>query len=213
MAKKFECPLTKEELEDLYCNKKLSQKQLAYILGIKSEITLRKLLHKYNIDTNKNKLIAKSTKQNMSNEEFKQYLENLYFNEDFSINKISQKLNVCSTTIRKYFIKYNIPLFNQKESAKIFYSGSKNNKWNGGKAISSHGYIQILMPNHPYCDIRGYVYEHRLVMEKHLGRYLSPNEIVHHLDENKTNNSIENLKIMTNEEHIKLHMANRKKVI
>lgn len=42
-------------------------------------------------------------------------------------------------------------------------------------------------------------------MEQYLGRKLRPDEIVHHIDGNKLNNNIENLKIMTRGEHSKLH--------
>lgn len=46
---------------------------------------------------------------------------------------------------------------------------------------------------------------HRYIVERHLGRPLSEDEIVHHKDKNKTNNDISNLQIMTNAEHTKLH--------
>ena len=46
---------------------------------------------------------------------------------------------------------------------------------------------------------------HRLIMEEYLGRKLTPNEIVHHIDGNKLNNDIDNLKVMTRSEHSKLH--------
>ena len=84
--------------------------------------------------------------------------------------------------------------------------GSNNPRWNGGKHLKySSGYIEISCPSHPYADQRGYVYEHRLVMEKHIGRYLLPEEIVHHKDLNKTNNDISNLQIVTASEHTKIH--------
>lgn len=47
--------------------------------------------------------------------------------------------------------------------------------------------------------------EHRLVMEKFLNRKLNFNEIVHHIDGNKSNNEISNLQILTRSEHSKLH--------
>src|SRR5688572_7077473 len=49
------------------------------------------------------------------------------------------------------------------------------------------------------------VKEHRVVMEQHLGRILSPEEIVHHRDEVRTNNTISNLEITTHVEHAKHH--------
>ena len=50
--------------------------------------------------------------------------------------------------------------------------------------------------------------EHRLIMEKSLGRKLTFNEIVHHDDTDKSNNSPENLKLMTRSEHMKHHLDN-----
>ncbi len=46
---------------------------------------------------------------------------------------------------------------------------------------------------------------HRVVMEEKLGRSLQPGEIVHHIDGNKRNNSPENLMVMTQSEHARLH--------
>jgi hypothetical protein len=66
-------------------------------------------------------------------------------------------------------------------------------KWKGGRTIDSRGYVRVLSPNHPDRDVQNYVYEHRLVMEKVLGRRLEPGEVVHHIDGDPANNAPENL--------------------
>ena len=58
------------------------------------------------------------------------------------------------------------------------------------------GYIVRLTKNHPFSDKRGYVLEHRLVMEEHLKRFLTKNEIIHHKDGNRENNGLLNLQLM-----------------
>jgi len=65
--------------------------------------------------------------------------------------------------------------------------GSNNPNWEGGRYKDNHGYIFIYKPNHPFCNSRGYVREHRLVVEKEIGRYLLPKEKVHHLGEKDDN--------------------------
>lgn len=83
----------------------------------------------------------------------------------------------------------------------------KNYFWNGGRKIDSSGYILLKCPDHPYVNNHGYVREHRLVMEKTLGRYLLPKEVVHHKDENRANNDESNLFVYSsNGAHLREHM-------
>ena len=83
--------------------------------------------------------------------------------------------------------------------------GENAGHWQGGRRISAAGYIFIMKPDHPFASKTGYVQEHRLVMEERLGRYLNPDEIVHHKDGNKTNNAIDNLELLYNGQHISNH--------
>lgn len=84
--------------------------------------------------------------------------------------------------------------------------GKKASHWQGGRMIID-GYVYIYSPKHPNKTKMGYTCEHRLVMEKFLGRYLEKQEVVHHKNHNKTDNKIENLELTTSTgtHYIKYH--------
>ena len=94
--------------------------------------------------------------------------------------------------------------------SKVFIR-EKHPNWKGGKLLNYFGYIYIHKPTHPFCDHHGYILEHRLMMEKHLGRYLKLKEIIHHRNGIKTDNRISNLKLFHSiSEHRKYHIRNKK---
>ena len=67
------------------------------------------------------------------------------------------------------------------ENAYSFSNGAKNPRWKNGKYKAKTGYIFIQKTEHPNCDCKGYIMEHRLVVEKQIGRYLLLTEKVHHI--------------------------------
>lgn len=75
----------------------------------------------------------------------------------------------------------------------------KDNKY------KNNGYIIVRRPDHPKAWSTGYIYEHRAVVEEHIGRFLEDHEIVHHINEDRQDNRIENLEITTLSEHAKQH--------
>lgn len=81
--------------------------------------------------------------------------------------------------------------------AKLGKRGKFTNHWKGGKIKDNRGYIIIRMPEHPFA-VNNYVPEHRLVMEKHIGRYLKHKEIIHHINHITDDNRIENLMLCPN---------------
>lgn len=73
-----------------------------------------------------------------------------------------------------------------------------------------HGYVFVYKPEHPTSrkipPDYGYIAEHRMIMELHLGRDLKPTEVIHHLDGLKSNNKIENLLCCeTQRKHNQIH--------
>ena len=77
----------------------------------------------------------------------------------------------------------------------------KSSHWKGGRRIEKNtGYVLIWS-----SEEQKYLKEHRLIMEQYLGRKLKENEDVHHINRIKSDNRLENLKILTKSEHTQIH--------
>jgi hypothetical protein len=151
-------------------------------------------------------------------------LHELYTQSDKSGLQVAKELGIGRTTLGRYLKKFGIPMKNLSEImtgrklspehkakvVKTLRNGSQNENpnWKGGRTTTSQGYVWIKSNEHPNKNRQGYVLEHRLVIEKKLGRYLEKSEHVHHINGVKTDNRIENLKIVTRSEHTTIHFNN-----
>lgn len=91
-----------------------------------------------------------------------------------STYEIAEVLKLDPECVRRRMVRLGIPRLQRGAP------GSRNVFWRGGRVIDKHGYVLIHAPDHPRASKGGYIREHRLVMEQHLGRPLLPEEVVHH---------------------------------
>lgn len=74
-----------------------------------------------------------------------------------------------------------------------------------GRRILRNGYIMIISKGHPRATKEGYVFEHILKMEKKIGRHILLDEVVHHKNENRSDNRLSNLELMSSSAHRSHH--------
>lgn len=78
----------------------------------------------------------------------------------------------------------------------------------GSKTLDKLGYVVVKVLNTGTRKRKWlWVREHRLIMEKHLGRTLNPREIVHHLNKIQADNRVENLIVISQGQHNIIHQT------
>ena len=180
--------LTKEFLYQKYIIEKLSIAKIAKIVGCSHNVVW-KCLKRYNIS------IRTYSESHMGHTG---YWQGKKFTKEHKrklseVGKGKKHRPFSAETRRK-----------MSDAKKGKYEGKNNPQWRGGKRKNGN-YVLIYVPEHPHT-IGNYVLEHRLVVEKQIGRYLLTNEVVHHIDSNERNNKIKNLMaFINNSAHKRFH--------
>lgn len=125
------------------------------------------------------------------------YCSRSCFEEKTRKPKIITQCPVCSAIVKSF-------PSNPKICCSYKCSGIYLKQQRTGAVVTSNGY-RLVKTYGPRANNKGYEFEHRLVMEKALGRLLHKNEVVHHINGIKNDNRIENLTILTKSEHSSLH--------
>jgi hypothetical protein len=124
------------------------------------------------------------------NEQLLNHVIELYTDEGLTLRKIAQRVPYAEETIRRWLRQAGVELRPRGQPPGKHLP-------RGGRIIDASGYILVRAPDHPHANSGGYVYEHRWIVEQALGRYLLPEEVVHHLDGDKQNNDLENLRLFS----------------
>lgn len=195
-------------LKELYVTQKQPAYKVAETLGM-TEKTLRAALNQHEIPR------RTVIRHNVPELHDPAFLKRRYEVENATIKEIASEVGVKKDALRGALVRAGVTLRTTDESIRLRGTrrrGEANPNWKGGRKTMATGYIMIASPDHPYKGTGGYVMEHRLVMEKELGRYLETQEIVHHKNGNRQDNRPENLEVTTKKEHYKEHFDAVKKV-
>ncbi len=156
--------------------------------------------------------------ENNFNKPIKTVLQEFNANRAVKVSAIAKALGISIATLQEWFTRYNIirrgsgtgiktashsakiskALIGRKLSEEHLAATRKGHIASGhwkGWYIDKYGYKHIGIPGN------GYILEHRLVVERSIGRKLIKSEIVHHIDSNTLNNDIDNLAVISRKEH------------
>lgn len=150
-------------------------------------------------------------------------LRRMYEEERMSIHKIAKQLGKSYSDVRYYLLKYGIKLRDRKQGVIEAFKDGRPGSGHAqphtaeartkmsearrkraeltavGFSIKPNGYVEYTRGTNKGRSV------HVVTMEEHIGRKLNKNEVVHHINRNRSDNRLENLQLMTRAEHSRLH--------
>jgi hypothetical protein len=139
-------------------------------------------------ESNRRRIVTEETKKRISNS-LKGFHHSMKTKKKMSESRMGQGNSMWG----KHQSDDTINKISQKAKER-FKNINNHPRWKGGRRQHRiGGYVSIYSPNHHFKTKEGYVREHRLVMERYIGRYLKPEEVVHHINGIKDDNRKENL--------------------
>lgn len=154
-------------------------------------------------------------------------LADMYVKEKMSISDIASRVGMGKSTVRYHLLKQGVKLRSTAESLALVKHKLSAASKGRTRVVSSETRLKISQARKRYCELnaRGYYMhngyksitigtnsgrpQHVVIMEEYLGRRLTKSEVVHHINGCKDDNRLENLRLMTNSEHSRLHATER----
>jgi hypothetical protein len=122
------------------------------------------------------------------------------YESGLSCREVGERFGISEDAVLRYMRKHQIPRRPIGKYLHIGRPGKASGTWRGGRYVDHDGYVRVL------SGIRKYPYEHKLIVEKAIGRKLKKNERVHHINGNRQDNRNRNLLVCTTGYHLNFHL-------
>ncbi|SMB97718.1 Homeodomain-like domain-containing protein [Thermanaeromonas toyohensis ToBE] len=122
------------------------------------------------------------------------------YQNGYTLTEVGDALGIDRITVYRWLVKYGIKRRPNHARPGVM-ARERNPQWKGGRSRKD-GYIVVNVPNS-----KRYLPEHRIIIEQHLGRKLQSDEIVHHVNERRDDNRLENLVVIKRADHMRLHQT------
>lgn len=129
------------------------------------------------------------------------------YGRGYSVAIVATQVSLSPSLVRAVLLRNGVPFRSRRDALRLRSQLGLTPHTVTGRKAGGSGYVKLYVPDHPQADDRGYVFEHRVVMERTLGRILEPGELVHHKNHIKDDNRPENLQVLTPSAHARHHLT------